>query len=159
MHAQVALVTGASRGMGRVTAPAPAKQGAQVALAARQTDTLQQLQQEISLQGGVATTIRTDVAVPADIRRRVSHACETYGRLDFAVDSVGTQGPWNSLIDLPEEEWDRAMKINLKGTFLCLKPESKAILKTRGDAVVNIGSINSFWVSLVAPPTSPPNMR
>ena len=144
MHDKVALVTGASSGIGRATAMAFAKQGAKVALAARRTDALQQLQQEISLQGGVATMIKTDVAVHADIRRMVSHAIETYGRLDFAVNSAGTEGQWNSLIDLPEEEWDRVMNINLKGTFLCLKHESKAMLETGGGAIVNIGSINSF---------------
>lgn len=144
MHDKVALITGASSGIGRATALAFAQQGAKTVLAARRMDPLNELQKEITLQGGVATTIETDVAIHADVRRMLSHTLKTFGRLDFAVNSAGTEGQWDSLIDLPEEEWDRVMNINLKGTFLCLKHESKAMLETGGGAIVNIGSINSF---------------
>jgi NAD(P)-dependent dehydrogenase (short-subunit alcohol dehydrogenase family) len=75
----------------------------------------------------------------------VAHAVETYGRLDYAVNNAGIEGQLAGVADLPEEDWDRVIDINLKGTFLCLKYESRAMLDGgRGGAIVNIGSVNSF---------------
>ena len=145
MKDKVALITGASSGIGRATAEAFAAMGARVVLAARREDELAALANEIKDHGGNASFVTTDVSVAQDAERMVAHTIETFGRLDYAVNNAGIEGQFVSVADLPEEEWDRVLDINLKGTFLCLKYEARAMLAGgHGGAIVNVGSINSF---------------
>lgn len=142
---RVALITGASSGIGRATAEAFAANGATVVLAARREDELVALTNAIKAQGGKASFVTTDVSVAQDVERMVDHTIETFGRLDYAVNNAGIEGRFASVVELPEEEWDRVLDINLKGTFLCLKYEARAMLAGgHGGAIVNVGSINSF---------------
>jgi NAD(P)-dependent dehydrogenase (short-subunit alcohol dehydrogenase family) len=70
---------------------------------------------------------------------------EAFGRLDYAVNNAGVEGKWAGIADLGETEWDQVLDINLKGTFLCMKHEARAMLDGgHGGAIVNIGSVNSF---------------
>ena len=145
MRDKVALVTGASSGIGRATAKAFAARGASVVLAARREDELAALANEIKDQGGNASFVTTDVSVAQDVGRMVTYTVGTFGRLDYAVNNAGVEGQFASVVDLLEEEWDRVLDINLKGTFLCLKYEARAMLaRGHGGAIVNVGSINSF---------------
>lgn len=139
------LITGASSGIGRATAEAFAAKGARVVLAARRQDELHSLAKEIGDGGGEATAIRADVASAADVEQMVAHAVATFGGLDYAVNNAGIEGQSVRITDLEEEEWDRVHGVNLKGTFLCMKHEARAMLDSgRGGAIVNVGSINSF---------------
>ena len=145
MKGTVALITGASSGIGRATALAFAARDAKVALAARREDELATLAAEIEAKGGEATYVRTDVSVAGDVERMVGHTIEKFGRLDFAVNNAGIEGPLAGITDLTEDEWDSVLDINLKGTFLCMKYEARAMLDGgHGQAIVNIGSVNSF---------------
>jgi NAD(P)-dependent dehydrogenase (short-subunit alcohol dehydrogenase family) len=145
MRDKVALITGASSGIGRATAEAFAAKGAKVVLAARREGELAALATEIEDRGGLASFVTTDVSVAKDVERMVAHTIETFGRLDYAVNNAGIEGQFAGIVDLPEEEWDRVLDINLKGTFLCLKYEARAMLAGgHGGAIVNVGSINSF---------------
>ncbi len=145
MSGKVALVTGASSGIGRATAVAFAAMGAKVSLAARRVDELVELVCEIEARGGTPTFVKTDVSVAKDVEQMVKHTIETFGRLDYAVNNAGIEGQFSGITDLPEEEWDRVLDINLKGTFLCMKYEARAMLAGgHGGAIVNIGSVNSF---------------
>ncbi|MEO7539954.1 MAG: glucose 1-dehydrogenase [Pyrinomonadaceae bacterium] len=142
---RVALITGASSGIGRATAEAFAAKGANVVLAARRQDELASLVSEIEANGGHATAIRTDVSVAGDVELMVAHAISTYGRLDFAVNNAGIEGTIAAITDLAEDDWDQVLDINLKGTYLCLKYEARAMLDAgNGGAIVNVGSVNSF---------------
>jgi NAD(P)-dependent dehydrogenase (short-subunit alcohol dehydrogenase family) len=142
---KVALITGASSGIGRATAEAFAAKGARVVLAARREDELAALANEIKDQGGSASFVTTDVSVAQNVERMVAHTIETFGRLDYAVNNAGIEGKFAGVVELPEEEWDRVIDINLKGTFLCLKYEARAMLAGgQGGAIVNVGSVNSF---------------
>jgi NAD(P)-dependent dehydrogenase (short-subunit alcohol dehydrogenase family) len=145
MNGRVALVTGASSGIGRAVAESFANKGAKVVLAARREQELAELAGEITAAGGEASYVVTDVCVASDVERMVAHALDTFGRLDYAVNNAGIEGEFASITTLPEEEFDRVIGINLKGTFLCLQHESRAMLASgRGGAIVNVGSVNSF---------------
>jgi NAD(P)-dependent dehydrogenase (short-subunit alcohol dehydrogenase family) len=145
MNDRVALITGASSGIGRTTAEAFAAKGARVVLAARRQGELASLVSEIEVRGGKATAIKTDVSAAKDVERMVAHAIEAFGRLDYAVNNAGIEGQWTGITDLAEDEWDRVLDINLKGTFLSMKYEARAMLDGgHGGAIVNIGSVNSF---------------
>jgi NAD(P)-dependent dehydrogenase (short-subunit alcohol dehydrogenase family) len=145
MNGKVALIPGASSGIGRPTAQAFATRGAKVVLAARREDEMVELAREIKSRGGEASVVKTDVAVAKEAERMVTHAIHTFGRLDYAVNNAGTEGELAGIVDLPEELWDRVLDTNLKGNFLCLKYEAQAMLAGgRGGAIVNVGSVNSF---------------
>ena len=145
MTDKVALITGASSGIGRATAEVFAAKGVKVVLAARRQDELAALVAEIETNGGSATFVKTDVSVAKDVERMVEHAIATFGRLDYAVNNAGIEGKLSGITDLPEDDWDRVLDINLKGTFLCLKYEARAMLAGgHSGAIVNVGSINSF---------------
>jgi NAD(P)-dependent dehydrogenase (short-subunit alcohol dehydrogenase family) len=91
----------------------------------------------------------TDVTIAKDVERMVAHAMETFGRLDYAVNNAGIEGKLAGITDLPEQEWDRVLDTNLKGTFLCLKYEARAMLAGgHGGAIVNVGSVNSGQIGL-----------
>ncbi|MEJ2548416.1 MAG: SDR family NAD(P)-dependent oxidoreductase [Gemmatimonadota bacterium] len=145
MHGRVALITGASSGIGRATAELFAAKGARVVLAARRSEELASLAEEIEGRGGEATTVTTDVSSPGDVEAMVAHAIETFGRLDYAVNNAGIEGKFAAIIDLSVEEWDAVMGVNLRGAFLCVKYEAAAMLGAAGGgAIVNVGSVNSF---------------
>lgn len=142
---RVALITGASSGIGRATAKAFAAKGAKVVLAARREDLLANLADEIDGDGGQVTYLRTDISNRSDVERVVEHAVSTFGRLDFGVNNAGTEGELAPLTEMTEEQWDVVLNANLKGTFLCMKYEARAMLDTgHGGAIINVGSVNSF---------------
>jgi NAD(P)-dependent dehydrogenase (short-subunit alcohol dehydrogenase family) len=141
---RVALITGASSGIGRATAKAFSEKGAKVVVAARREVELDALVTEIEALGGVATFVKTDVSVAKDVERMVAHTIETFGRLDVAVNNAGVEG-LSGITKLSEAEWDRVLDTNLKGSFLCMKYESAAMLDGgHGGSIVNVGSVNSF---------------
>jgi NAD(P)-dependent dehydrogenase (short-subunit alcohol dehydrogenase family) len=145
MEGRVALVTGASSGIGRSTAEAFAARGARVVAAARRHEELAALVAEIEARGGEATAVRVDVSESGDVQRMVDHAIATFGRLDYAVNAAGIEGPLAEITEMAEEDWDLVLDTNLRGTFLCLKHEAKAMLAGgNGGAIVNVGSVNSF---------------
>ena len=145
MKGRVALVTGASSGIGRATAELFAAKGAYVVVAARRQEELDSLVREIESRGGKASAIKTNVSESKEVRQMVAHALEVFGRLDYAVNNAGIEGNFGGIIDLPEDEWDRVLGINLKGTFLCMKYQAKAMIDCgNGGSIVNIGSVNSF---------------
>ena len=145
MKGKVALITGASSGIGRATALAFAAKGASVVLAARRQEELQLLVAEIESGGGKASDIKTDVSKAQDVEQMVVHTIDTFGRLDYAVNNAGIEGKISNIVDLAEEDWDRVLDINLKGKYLCLRFEAKAMLAGgHGGAIVNVGSVNSF---------------
>lgn len=145
MKEKVVLVIGASSGIGKATAEAFAAKGAHVVVAARRKKELESLVTSIEEKGGKASAIRTDVAVAKSVEHMVAHTIEVYGRLDYAINNAGIEGKLNGITDFLEEDWDQVLDINLKGTFLCMKYEAKAMLRLgHGGAIVNIGSVNSF---------------
>lgn len=142
---KVAIVTGASSGIGKATAELLAERGATVVCAARREDEIASLAEAIRAKCGKASHIVTDVAQAGDVERMVAHVINTHGRLDIAVNNAGVEGEVVPITEMADESWDAVIAVNLRGTFLCLKHEAKAMLAAgSGGAIVNVGSINSF---------------
>jgi NAD(P)-dependent dehydrogenase (short-subunit alcohol dehydrogenase family) len=145
MNKKVALVTGASSGIGAATAKAFANRGASVVLAARRENELTELVADIESSGGKASFVKTDVSDATNVERMVAHTIDTFGRLDYAVNNAGIEGRIANIVDLDIEDWNRVLNINLTGNFLCLQQEARAMLAGgNGGSIVNIGSVNSF---------------
>jgi NAD(P)-dependent dehydrogenase (short-subunit alcohol dehydrogenase family) len=138
---KVAVITGASRGIGAVTARAFAEAGARVALAARDEHALQTVAEEIRSFGGEALVAPTDVGDAESVERLIHLTLERFGRLDAAFNNAAGGGhPPTSLADLSIENFDSALAINLRGVFLSMKYEIPAMLKSGGGAIVNMSS-------------------
>ena len=138
---QVAIVTGASRGIGAATARALADAGARVALAARDTARLEQLAAEIKAGGGTALSVPTDIGDPDAVERMVARTLEAFGRLDIAFNNAAGGGhPPTLLTDVATADFDSALAISLRGTFVSLKHEIAAMLNSGGGAIVNMTS-------------------
>jgi NAD(P)-dependent dehydrogenase (short-subunit alcohol dehydrogenase family) len=138
---RVAIITGASRGIGAATAHAFARAGASVVLAARDEERLDALAAEITTAGGTAFSIPTDIREAAAVEDLVSRTVRKFGRLDIAFNNAAGGGhPPTPITDVAIEDFDSALAINLRGTFLCLKHEIAAMLESGGGAIVNMTS-------------------
>lgn len=147
---KVALVTGASSGMGRATAIALANQGAKVVAAARRMDKLESLVEEIKKQGNEALPVAMDVTKRADVDRAVTLAVMTYGKLDILVNNAGYLD-YSPFLDLKEEAWDKVIDTNLKGYFYAAQAAAREMSKTKWGRIINIASIASGGVGVGFP--------
>lgn len=141
LEGRVAIITGASRGIGAATSRAFAAAGAAVALAARDEAALASLADQLLAGGGRAIAVPTDVADPASVERLVDRTVGAFGRLDLAFNNAagGGQGP-TPLADLPVDAYDSAIAITLRGVFLSMRYEIPAMLEAGGGAIVNMSS-------------------
>ena len=142
LRGKVAIVTGASRGIGAATARAFADAGAAVALAARSEHELTELAAAISAAGGRAIAVPTDVGNADAVRQLVERTVETFGTLDLAFNNAAGGGPPPTpLADVPVDAYDTAIAITLRSVFLSMKFEIPAMLQTgEGGAIVNMSS-------------------
>lgn len=139
---KVALVTGASSGIGAATALAFARQGAKVVATARRVEQGEHVVREIIQQGGDSHFVRADVSQAADVEAMVQATLEKFGRLDCAVNNAGIGGPLRTPVaEIAEAQWDSVMNTNLKGAWLCMKHEIPALLSSGGGAIVNVASM------------------
>jgi NAD(P)-dependent dehydrogenase (short-subunit alcohol dehydrogenase family) len=138
LEGKVALVTGGSSGIGRATALAFAKEGAKVVIASRRVDTGEETARMIKDAGGEAIFVRTDVSKASEVEALIKKAVETYGRLDFAFNCAGIEGPMTMTADTTVEDWDRVIGTNLKGVWLCMKYEIQQMLKQGCGSIVNM---------------------
>lgn len=141
MQGTVALVAGASRGIGAATAEAFAAAGAAVVLGARDGDALQSVAAGIQARGGRALAVRTDVTDADSMRELVEQAVSTYGRLDAAFNNATAGPPPAPLADLDPAQFDLGIATNIRGTFLGMKFQIPAMLAGGGGTIVNMASI------------------
>jgi len=140
LNEKVAIVTGASRGIGREIALALAKNGAKVIVSARNAEALGNLVDEIKAQGGEATAVVGDVAVEADANSLVDQAIATYGQVDVLVNNAGITMD-GLLMRMKNEDWDAGLDTNLKGAFMCTRAVAKPMSKQRSGRIINISSV------------------
>jgi len=141
---KVALVAGASKGIGAATARAFAEAGAAVVLAARSAGPLEELAAELRSAGGRALAIPTDVGDADSMRRLIDATLAGFGRLDFAFNNATDGPPPAPLHEIEPEAFDRGIRTNIRGTFLGMKYQVPAMLRSGGGAIVNMASLAGF---------------
>ncbi len=139
---KVALVTGASRGIGRVISVRLAKAGAQLVLAGRNRDAMEETARLITAAGGLSPqVILVDLLDPASIDQGVKEALNSFGRIDILVNNSGIAGKTVPLWELHEDEWDETIDTNLKGPFLLTRAVVPSMLERNSGSIVFIGSV------------------
>ena len=137
----VALVTGASRGLGRAFALALAEAGADLVLAARSVDDLQRTAEAAAKHGVRAEVFRTDLREARDIEALVEGAIRAFGRIDVLVNNAGISGAEKPVLDLERREWEDALAVNLLGPALLARAVARGMVERRQGRIINVASI------------------
>ena len=140
VEGRVALVTGASQGIGRACAIELARAGAKVALCARNVEKLQEVAKEIAANGGESEAIKMDVANEGEIRASVKVAMERFGKVDILVNNAGITRD-QLVMRMKRCDWDDVINTNLTGPFLLIQAVIASMLKQRWGRIINITSI------------------
>ncbi len=135
---KVALVTGASQGLGRALALACAREGARVVINARSEESISSVAEEVESAGAEVLALAADVSKSSEVEGMVGAAVERFGRVDALVNNAGLLGPRVEIAEYPEEEWRRVIEANLTGPFLV----AKAVIPhmPEGGSIVNVVS-------------------
>jgi 3-oxoacyl-[acyl-carrier protein] reductase len=137
---KIAIVTGASRGIGSAIAHNLSKAGAKVVLISRSIDALKSVESEIKSNGGEAISITADVSNLESFTNAISQVVETWGTVDILINNAGITKD-NIILRLKEEDWDAVIDINLKGCFNGIKAVTRPMLKSRSGRIINITSV------------------
>ncbi|MEP4769427.1 MAG: SDR family oxidoreductase [Roseibium sp.] len=140
LSGQVALVTGASRGIGEAAAHSLAKYGAMVVLAARSSGDINRIASEIKAAGGSAIAVTCDVSSYEDVTKAIQHAIDTFGGIDILVNNAGVIDPISRIDESDPEEWGKAIDINVKGVYHGMRVAIPHMLKKGSGTIVNISS-------------------
>ena len=143
VRGQIALVTGAARGIGRACALALAQAGADVALGLRDARTGGDLAKEIEGLGRRALRLQMDMTRLAEVRQAIDVAAAHFGRLDILVNNAGL-APENPAEDVREEDFDLTLAVNLKGTFFASQTAGRVMIRQKYGRIVNLGSQAGF---------------
>ncbi|MER5727480.1 glucose 1-dehydrogenase [Streptomyces sp. NPDC002138] len=152
LEGKVALITGASSGIGAAAARVFAREGARVVLAARREVRLKELTEELRAQGAEAEYAVTDVTRAGDTAEAVAHAVRRFGRLDCAFNNAGWGVGRSPLHEMGDDLYDQIMEVNVRGTWNCLRDEIAAMLETGGGTIVNNSSVGGLLATPVAAP-------
>jgi len=137
---KVAVITGASRGIGRSIALALAAEGAKIVAVDLDLAATEAVVAELKGQGAVAVAVVGNVTIAVDAEKMIDAAVQAYGRVDILVNNAGITRD-GLLMRMKEDDWDAVLTVNLKGAFLCTKAASKIMTKQRSGRIINIASI------------------
>ena len=140
---QVALITGAARGIGKAIALSLAKRGADLAIADISSESARETAAEIASLGVKAVPVALDVSKSSEVSGAVEGVVKEFGRLDIVVNNAGITKD-GLILRMKEEDWDAVIGINLKGVFLCSREAVKVMVKQRYGRIVNIASVVAF---------------
>ncbi len=138
---KVAIVTGAGQGIGRAIAQSLARDGAKLVINDIAEENAKEVAKEIESKGGEATVILADVSNKNAVEHMVRLTLEKYGKIDILVNNAGISGPMVPVQNLSEDDWDRVINVDLKGTFLCSQAVIPHMLENEYGKIVNIASI------------------
>jgi len=141
LSGKVALVTGASSGIGHAAAIELARRGAKVVASARRRPEIEALVAEINKEGYEATAAVADINVEQDVIDLVAKTISTYGRIDVAFNNAGTEGEFTPFVDQSNEVYDTIFNANVRGVFWSMKHEAKAMLAQGGGTIINNASM------------------
>jgi len=141
---KVAIVTGAGGGIGRAVSLSLARIGAKVLVVDLSSEQGLETDQLIKAAGGTSLFVSADVSVSADVANYVDEAMRAWGRIDIFMNNAGWQGAVTSLVDYPDDIFDKVMAINVRGVFLGLKHVLPVMIAQRSGAVVNTASLGSY---------------
>jgi NAD(P)-dependent dehydrogenase (short-subunit alcohol dehydrogenase family) len=151
LDGKVALITGASSGIGRGTAELFTKEGATVVLTARREDKLNELAAEIEKAGGKALAVRGDVRVLADVKNVVAQAIATFGRIDILVNNAGILDKHMPTVRTTDELWNDVIATDLTGVFYYCREVLPHMEKAGVGSIVNVASIGGIYMSAGVP--------
>ena len=148
LEGKIAIVTGASRGLGKAIAIQLARSGAFVTVAARTVEsgqsslpgTIHETVHEIEKGGGKSISVRCDVTREEDVEHLIRHVTQQFGRVDIMINNAGITTP-EPFLKLSTKKWDLVMNVNLKGTFLCTKAVLPQMVARRSGNIINVSSI------------------
>jgi 3-oxoacyl-[acyl-carrier protein] reductase len=138
---KIALVTGAGRGIGREIARRLAREGASLAVVDVDGSAADRVAEEIRRDGCAASSFQTDISDPAQVDALMAAAVAGFGRLDILVNNAGI-GHAKPFLDIPLNEWEEVLRVNLTGTFLCAQAAARVMARQGAGRVVNVGSIS-----------------
>lgn len=137
---KVAIITGTGKGIGEATAKLFAKEGAKVVGCARTFENADKVAQEIIAAGGEAIAIKVDVSKKADVDRLFQTTMEKYGRVDILINNAGITDDAR-LVKMTEDQFDRVVAINLKGSYLCGQAAAQIMLEQGSGVILNMASV------------------
>jgi NAD(P)-dependent dehydrogenase (short-subunit alcohol dehydrogenase family) len=138
---KVAVVTGSGRGIGRAIALAYAREGADLVLAARSLEALQETRAAVEALGRKALVVPTDIRHEENVRKLAEQALEHFGRVDILVNNSGIAGPTARLWEIAPAEWEETFAVNVTGTYLCCRAFLPSMIERRSGCIVIIGSM------------------
>jgi NAD(P)-dependent dehydrogenase (short-subunit alcohol dehydrogenase family) len=141
LSGQVALVTGASRGIGKAISLAFADEGAAVVVAARSLAPLEEVVSEITAKGGKAKAIQTDIADQHQAKRMVADTVKEFGKLDILINNAAYAHDNVEVADMDLDFWQETMNVNVTGTMLCAREALKVMIPRQSGVIVNVGSV------------------
>jgi NAD(P)-dependent dehydrogenase (short-subunit alcohol dehydrogenase family) len=139
----VALVTGASRGLGRAMALALAEAGAELALAGRSAEDLDRVAHEAARHESRVATFRAELREPASIEAMVRDALATFGKVDVLVNNAGISGADKPFLELTPADWDAVLGVDLRGAALCAQAVARAMVERKRGRIINVASMGA----------------
>jgi NAD(P)-dependent dehydrogenase (short-subunit alcohol dehydrogenase family) len=137
---KIALITGAGRGIGQAVALGYAEVGASLVICSRTASELESTANQVVLKGAKVIPVVTDVSQPVQVERMVNRAIGEFGRIDVLVNNAGVGHSHISLVELPVEEWDRVLAVNLRGPFLCARAVLPHMIRQQSGHIINVSS-------------------